>query len=422
MIETVPNPARGAKRVVLGAAAPDAIVDADRMHPSETLLSRLGPRGLVFGALVLAGCFVGDAADGLPCEKDADCGIGVACQEDPATSTLCCGGSCLIGGSSSGSTTTVGSTTDGTSSSSTRGSSSGESSSTTGPLCGNGMLDPGEECDKELPDPCSDDCTLCGNGVLDAGELCDPVLHGEGCEACMELTLLSWDAQSPAAQAEADFVFPVWMGPMDPLVWRRSNTTGELVSGPYLDPTSNPAVNLDPDGGWPQSRLLTRALTFPALEPTDVVEVRVNHHYAFASTEENAYDHGRVDFVSDASVTPETWLPLLPGATDASGVTCVGEPGPPMIPGPSTECFQFAEAPSVPFCDGGHTEWIAAQADSATATIDVDPADVGGRTLQLSFRLRYDCLNPTLSENTGEDDAWGVAEVLVMVTRPPRRP
>lgn len=54
--------------------------------------------------------------------------------------------------------------------------------------CGNGFLDPGEECDdgNELDgDGCSASCTLeeCGNGILDFGEECDDgnLLSGDGC-------------------------------------------------------------------------------------------------------------------------------------------------------------------------------------------------------------------------------------------------
>lgn len=45
--------------------------------------------------------------------------------------------------------------------------------------CGNGVVDPGEQCDDgnvEDGDHCSHDCSIeeCGNGVLDPGEDCDP--------------------------------------------------------------------------------------------------------------------------------------------------------------------------------------------------------------------------------------------------------
>ncbi len=56
--------------------------------------------------------------------------------------------------------------------------------------CGNGMLDPGEECDdgNQIPgDGCDPNCTLsgCGNGVVSAGEECDDgnTVGGDGCDA-----------------------------------------------------------------------------------------------------------------------------------------------------------------------------------------------------------------------------------------------
>jgi cysteine-rich repeat protein len=47
------------------------------------------------------------------------------------------------------------------------------------PACGNGRVDPGEECDDGNladGDGCDGNCTLpaCGNGVIDPGEVCDP--------------------------------------------------------------------------------------------------------------------------------------------------------------------------------------------------------------------------------------------------------
>lgn len=43
-------------------------------------------------------------------------------------------------------------------------------------LCGNGVVDPGENCDTGLPDPSPSDCTcVCGDGVTEApAETCDP--------------------------------------------------------------------------------------------------------------------------------------------------------------------------------------------------------------------------------------------------------
>jgi len=60
--------------------------------------------------------------------------------------------------------------------------------------CGNGILDPGEQCDdgNAVPgDGCSASCRLevCGNGIRDAGEQCDDgnTVSGDGCSAACRL-------------------------------------------------------------------------------------------------------------------------------------------------------------------------------------------------------------------------------------------
>lgn len=80
----------------------------------------------------------------------------------------------------------------------------------TPPACGDGALDPGEECDDGNlvdGDGCSSVCTiepLCGNGVLDAGEECDDgnTVDGDGCSsACLlenESPVCSGAVASPA--------------------------------------------------------------------------------------------------------------------------------------------------------------------------------------------------------------------------------
>ena len=60
-----------------------------------------------------------------------------------------------------------------------------------GPVCGNGVIDPGEVCDDGNTiggDGCSADCTsdeTCGNGVIDIGEQCDDgnTIACDGCSA-----------------------------------------------------------------------------------------------------------------------------------------------------------------------------------------------------------------------------------------------
>src|SRR5512143_3296989 len=57
------------------------------------------------------------------------------------------------------------------------------------PACGNGIVDPGEQCDDGNTtngDTCDTNCTMprCGNGVVDPGEQCDDgnTTNSDGCE------------------------------------------------------------------------------------------------------------------------------------------------------------------------------------------------------------------------------------------------
>ena len=71
----------------------------------------------------------------------------------------------------------------------------------TAPYCGDGVLDPGEQCDdgnNDDGDGCSADCTfesLCGDGVLDPGEQCDDGNNddGDGCSAACTFEPLCGD-------------------------------------------------------------------------------------------------------------------------------------------------------------------------------------------------------------------------------------
>jgi cysteine-rich repeat protein len=63
------------------------------------------------------------------------------------------------------------------------------------PTCGNGVLDPGEQCDdgnRSAGDGCSPACQLeiCGNGVVEGNEQCDDgnAVDGDGCEASCAFT------------------------------------------------------------------------------------------------------------------------------------------------------------------------------------------------------------------------------------------
>lgn len=369
------------------------------------------------GVLLLAGCFVGSAADGLPCRTDADCGIGVACMEDPSASALCCGGTCSTSAGTRGSSGTTTTETDPSSSSGTVGmesSSGGSGNSTTGPMCGNGVVDEGEECDPGAKRPCSDDCLLCGNGVVEDDELCDPgqVAQGVTCEdACHRLVLLSWDMDSPAMQVEVDFERPAFETRADgTLRWRRSaDVSAPLTSGPYFMPDGGPP--LDPSMGWPQALLLTRPLEFPALTEADEVVVSIDHAYMLNSDDApRFFDHGRVDLVPAGAASTRAWTRLLPEEGEGGEPNCEG-----AVPPPVVDCYPPRSTPSEPFCDPGFDRWLVGEGMD-NVKLPIDGGLVSGQTLQVSFRLRYDC--GTLTSGTDAvDDAWALNALSVVVTR-----
>jgi cysteine-rich repeat protein len=78
------------------------------------------------------------------------------------------------------------------------------------PKCGNGIVDPGEECDDGNTDPtdgCTNSCTICGNGVVTAPEQCDDgnLTNGDGCESrCVLTGALPAPDYSPPAAGKSD--------------------------------------------------------------------------------------------------------------------------------------------------------------------------------------------------------------------------
>jgi len=100
-------------------------------------------------------CFDGANAQGLPCVSDEECGIGQSCEQG------FCGGPSAT---SSAGTTSLSSTT------------SADSSAGPRAVCGDGIVEEGEDCDPggENTMECDADCTevVCGDGHINsmAGE------------------------------------------------------------------------------------------------------------------------------------------------------------------------------------------------------------------------------------------------------------
>ncbi len=57
--------------------------------------------------------------------------------------------------------------------------------------CGNGGIEPGEECDdaNSIPDDGCNNCRICGNGTITSPEECDDtaLADGDGCSAACEV-------------------------------------------------------------------------------------------------------------------------------------------------------------------------------------------------------------------------------------------
>lgn len=103
---------------------------------------------LTLGLAGLVGCWTGASSQGLPCTENQQCGLGLECVNN------FCGG---------------------------------EPSDA---LCGNGWLDPGEDCDEgdqnASDGACRPDCTaeLCGDGVVGPTEACDEGEQNANDAAC----------------------------------------------------------------------------------------------------------------------------------------------------------------------------------------------------------------------------------------------
>lgn len=431
--------------------------------PSATL-PLLGPglSGLLLSGL-LSGCFLGDAADGLECELDADCGLGVVCAADPAApGTKCCGGSCLVAGNSTGPSSTSAATE--SASFTTEGSGTagdlcgndvldeGEICDATAPegpacgpdctLCGNGLIDSdqGEECDESAPNgsPCSATCTLCGNGELDPDEGCDnpdnmncgedcsykmpcgngSVDPGEACDVwglpegqtcnmeCTRWLAFDWTAGDRGGFCESE---------SDCTRWGQASDKAPWGSGEYFH---NEDEWLGPPT-WPEAVLRTRSIALPALETGDRVRVTLDHEFTldFLDNDGQLRDSEFVDHVELSLESVGDEEPLVRNIQFGNEtISCSGVLG--------TECAAGAEE----YCPGrAGSNFVRAARElpegrsPSTYSYLVPETGVPAGEYRIRFKVRYDCTNfvngGPIPPTRPQPDAWTVRSVAVRVEK-----
>lgn len=400
-------------------------------------MAGVGRLGRLLGVAILGalggGCFVGDAAEGLPCEQDGDCGLGVSCAEDPALEVKCCGGSCL-----QSAPTGPGTSSSSSASASTEPTTLPETeSSVDPPVCGDGMVDPGEQCDPGADEPgcgedcrwlcgneqldpgedcddeeagCGEDCrfsSLCGNDVLDPGEACDVRLTGsETClDDCKTWIALDWDGGPAGSDFCVDESGEGVEGSWECTRWTGPEVSGPRGSGPYF-------VEGDPWSGarFPEAILRTRAIDFPDLQSEDSVEIDFVHELDFNSNPDGPVfvDYAELSIEPAAAEGAERFVPLGSVAPLSVAIGCEsGSIG--------AACTDLS---AVDYCDGKdlmRTAGRTSEEDPVEAIYSPTDADLTGLH-RLRFVVRYDCLNFD-TKNDPMPNAWIVHNLRVTVRK-----
>ncbi|MEX1363174.1 MAG: hypothetical protein AB1Z98_08615 [Nannocystaceae bacterium] len=364
-------------------------------------------RVLVGAALVSAGagtssCFDGASALGLPCGSDQDCGRDQRCEQG------------LCGGPPATSTAGSGSTSVGASSTSESSSTSDldTTADSTGPQpsCGDGVLDPGEDCDAAGVDTvdCDADCTstACGDGYANAaaGEDCDDgnEADADGCTSQCRAAVFwddmedpvqsqdKWSVQTPSYPSGASSY-----GLRGTDTWRLGlpgmDDLGVWHSGPYAEQSGT-------------ARLVSSPIVLPP-EPGEGFryQLRFSHSLRFDGNDVQDFEcmglpangDGAVVWIDDGMMLRPLGPPMGEGSLLIPDDACL-DPNP------------FLTTLMPPMMYGG---LLGPSPIEQRLMID----DVGSRPFQLVFEIGYDCNNcwSSTPDASSPPRGWVLDDIVV---------
>ncbi len=341
-------------------------------------------------------CFDGADALGLPCNTNEDCG-----QDQSCVMNVC--------GGPTSSPDTGASTSPASSSSS-----SGPSDSSTGaePVCGNGVMEDGEQCDPgsaEDAADCDADCTEveCGDGYANAaaGEQCDDgsdPMTLDGCTAdCFSalffddmddgaLTDQRWTAVIPPHTSEEGVMFMLdsgWThGVPDPGAWGSGAYPSQAGSAMLIsEPFTIPPQPLPPGMQWQ-------------------VHFRHRHRFDgnFMDLEPPTCDQ---PFIGDGGVVSllRDPMPSVPVAPPPDHPDTLADPG---------ACFTNATASANPlFAEMRPRPVFSSIGPMNFTDVRVPLPLFPGEEVQLAFQVGYDCSNCWSMPPMGA--GWVIDDVIV---------
>lgn len=321
-----------------------------------------------FAFALVSGCFTGDAAQGLPCEGEVECGPALVCIK----------GLCAQEGSEP---------------------------------CGNGLLNTDEECDEGEANGPGSSCTanckinICGDGIVGLSERCDSddrKLCTEDCEAIafaddIQDGINNWThevSDYPDPACNGNYCFEDH--------WQRTPTTPALDGHP--DELSDSTFawhsgNLSNVRGGASSRLISPEIDLRGVEAP--VSLSFYHYYHFKTIDgiDKKSDGSVVEISVDGGEWQEYILADYIGTVSFGVTNCVENSLP---PNPLSGRAAFT---------GRVNSWLRVQ-----GSLD----EFAGHTIRLGFRIASDCASAVDVHKMGDPTAvveWFVDNVVVLDER-----